>query len=130
MDALLIAAVACAASLLTFFSGFGLGTLLLPAFALYFPVEAAVMMTAVVHLANNLFKLALMFRHIEREIVLRFGLPALVAAWFGAALLIRLSQHPALLHYQWLGRSAEVTWTGIVVGGLMLSFALRELFTP
>ncbi|MEL7451093.1 MAG: sulfite exporter TauE/SafE family protein [Pseudomonadota bacterium] len=130
MDTLLIAVVACAASLLTFFSGFGLGTLLLPAFALYFPVEAAVMMTAVVHLANNLFKLGLMYRHVERSVVLRFGLPALIAAWFGAALLIRLSQHPALVQYQLLGRSAEITWTGLVVGALMLAFALRELLAP
>jgi len=34
--------VAFIASGLTFFSGFGLGTLLLPAFALFFPAEHAV----------------------------------------------------------------------------------------
>lgn len=129
MDVLLIAGVACAASLLTFFSGFGLGTLLLPAFALSFPVEAAVMMTAVVHLANNLFKLSLMRSHVETRVVLRFGVPALVAAWFGASLLLRLSGYPALAEYELLGRRGEISWTGLVVGALMLVFALRELTT-
>ena len=60
---LLICIVALLASGLTLFSGFGLGTLLLPAFALFFPVPAAIAMTALVHFANNLFKLALLGRH-------------------------------------------------------------------
>ena len=47
---------ALAVSGLTLFSGFGLGTLLMPVFAIFFPIEIAVAMTAVVHLANNLFK--------------------------------------------------------------------------
>ncbi len=47
------------AALLTLFSGFGLGTLLMPVVAIFFPVEVAIGITAVVHLANNLFKLAL-----------------------------------------------------------------------
>jgi len=44
--------VAC----LTFFSGFGLGTLLLPLLSLFFPVPVAVASTAVVHLLNNVSK--------------------------------------------------------------------------
>ena len=50
----LVLLVALAASLLSFFSGFGLGTLLLPAFAVVAPLDVAVAATAVVHLANNL----------------------------------------------------------------------------
>jgi len=38
-------------------SGFGLGTLLLPVFALFFPLPVAIAATALVHLANNFFKL-------------------------------------------------------------------------
>ena len=57
MSYLVICAVALLASTLTFYSGFGLGTLLLPAFALFVPVEQAVALTAVVHLLNSLFKL-------------------------------------------------------------------------
>ena len=59
MDVLLISIVAFIGSGLTFFSGFGLGTVLLPVFALFFPVQVAVGLTAVVHFLNNLFKLGL-----------------------------------------------------------------------
>ena len=66
MTYLVVCSVAFVASGLTFFSGFGLGTLLLPAFALFFPVERAVALTAVVHFLNGLFKLALVGRHADR----------------------------------------------------------------
>lgn len=59
LEILLIAVVAAGASLLTFFSGFGLGTMLLPVFLLFFPVDLAIAMTAVVHFLNNIFKTGL-----------------------------------------------------------------------
>ena len=59
MDYFVICAVAVLASGVTLFSGFGLGTVLMPAFALFFPVPVAIAATAVVHLANNLFKFVL-----------------------------------------------------------------------
>ncbi len=52
---LLIASAALVASALTLFSGFGLGTLLMPAFALFFPIEVAVALTAVVLFLDFLF---------------------------------------------------------------------------
>lgn len=57
---LLISATAFGVSLLTLFSGFGLGTLLMPVFALFFPIEVAVASTSVVHAANNLFKVGIL----------------------------------------------------------------------
>ena len=77
MSYLIICTVALLASALTFFSGFGLGTLLLPAFVLFFPIEQAVALTAIVHFLNSLFKLALTGRHADRKVVVRFGLPAI-----------------------------------------------------
>ena len=62
---IVICAVALAVSGLTLFSGFGLGTLLMPVFAIFFPIEVAIAATAVVHLANNIFKLALLSRHAD-----------------------------------------------------------------
>jgi len=69
----LVAGVALFVSALTLFSGFGLGTLLMPAFALFLPVPVAVAATAVVHLANNLFKLVLVGRKADWTVVLRFA---------------------------------------------------------
>jgi len=59
VDFVLIGVVAFLASALTFFSGFGLGTLLLPAFALFLPAAASVAATAIVHLPNGIFRGAL-----------------------------------------------------------------------
>ncbi len=123
MAYLLVPLVALLASGLTLFSGFGLGTLLLPAFSIFFRIDTAVAMTAVVHLLNNLFKLALLGRHADRRVILRFGAPAILAALVGARLLVRLSDLPPLASHG-LG---DVTWVKLVIGTLMVVFALVEL---
>jgi uncharacterized membrane protein YfcA len=119
--------VSFGASLLTFFSGFGLGTILLPVFALFFPLPVAIAATAVVHLANNLFKLGLIGRHARASVVLRFGAPAAVAAFGGAWLLLRLAMVRPLFRYELGGRAFEVEALGLVLAGLIALFALVEL---
>jgi uncharacterized membrane protein YfcA len=127
MTYLVICAIALLASSLTFFSGFGLGTVLLPAFALFFPVEQAIAMTAVVHMLNGLFKLALVGRHADRATVLRFGLPAIAAALLGAWLLQWLTGLAPVYRHAAFGQAVEVTPVKLVVGLLLLVFALFEL---
>lgn len=127
MSYLVVIVVAFIASGLTFFSGFGLGTLLLPAFALFFPAEHAVALTAVVHFLNGLFKLGLVARYANLGIVLRFGVPAILASLLGAALLVWLSGIAPLATYRILGREAQVTPVKVVVGGLLLLFGLVDL---
>ena len=127
MDILIICIVAMLASGLTFFSGFGLGTLLLPAFALFMPLEHAIAMTAVVHLLNGLFKLALLRKHIDRKVLLRFGLPAVLAALLGAWLLSTLGTLPTLHTYSVFGHRFEILPLKLVIGVLLLLFALIEL---
>ena len=56
MEYLIICSVAFIISGLTLFSGFGLGTVLMPVFAIFFPVYIAISLTAIVHLFNNMFK--------------------------------------------------------------------------
>ena len=125
-ETIVILIVALGASGLTFFSGFGLGTLLMPAFALFFPVESAVAMTAVVHFANNLFKLGLAGKRADRSVLLRFGLPAIAASFLGAWLLLRLSDFPSVYEYLWMGRTFQVTWVKLVMAAVMIGFALLE----
>jgi len=127
MTYLVICAVAFIASGLTFFSGFGLGTLLLPAFALFFAVERAVALTAVVHFLNGIFKLFLVWPHIDRPTVIRFGLPAIVGGLAGGWALMSLADAPPVATYQFLGRSMEVTPVKLIVGALLLFFACAEL---
>jgi uncharacterized protein len=126
MDMTDIAVVAALASALTLYSGFGLGTILLPAFALFFPVPVAVAATAVVHLLNNVFKAGLLWRQADWRVVLRFGLSAVPAAMLGAWLLARLGDTPRLFEWSALGRSFGPTGASLAVG-LLLIFALLEL---
>lgn len=127
MEYLIICSVAVIASGLTLFSGFGLGTILMPAFAVFFPLDAAVAMTAVVHFLNNLFKLALMGKHADRAAVLRFGLPAVAAAFAGAWTLIWLSGLDPLFGYRLFARRFEVMPVKLVVALLMVLFAMMEV---
>lgn len=127
MTLLLVCLVAFLASALTLFSGFGLGTLLLPAFALVFPPQWAVACTALVHLTNNLFKLALIGKHAKRATVIAFGLPALVGALIGAWLLKALADLPILGSYSFAGRTFEWSAMKLAIGLLIIGFALLEL---
>jgi uncharacterized membrane protein YfcA len=121
-----IIVVAGGASLLTFFAGFGLGTLLLPAFAVFFPVPVAVALTAIVHFLNGLFKLVLVGRHASWRIVLRFGLPAIVAALAGAFVLRRLSGLGVLATYRVGDAAFSIEPVKLVIGALMIGFAFVE----
>ncbi|MBN8831898.1 MAG: sulfite exporter TauE/SafE family protein [Sphingomonadales bacterium] len=127
MDYLLIGLVAFLASGLTIYSGFGLGTVLLPAFALFFPIEVAVAATGTVHLLNNLFKGGLLGRRADWRTVARFGLPAIPAAVAGAWLLGKLGSTPRLFTWSALGRDYGPTAAGVTIGTLMILFALLEL---
>ncbi len=119
-SALLTAAVAL-------YSGFGLGTVLMPVFALFFPVEVAVAATAIVHGSNNIFKIALIGRLADRSLVLRFGIPAIVAALLGALALGYVSGLGQLGTYQLGHRTAVVTPLKLLMAVLMFIFALFEL---
>lgn len=127
IETALLALFACGVSLLTLFSGFGLGTLLMPAFALFLPIEAAVAATAVVHFANNLFKAALLVREADRSILWRFGAPAIVASFVGALALTAISAGAPLHTWSFLGRVAAITPVKLVMGGLIIVFACFEL---
>src|SRR3989338_115871 len=127
MEYAIIAAASFAASCLTLFSGFGLGTLLMPVFAVFFPVNAAIAMTAIVHLINNLLKLTLFYRHANKKIILKFGIPAIAAAFAGAWCLVYFSVQQPLLHYTFLGREAEITSLKIMMAGIMILFALLDM---
>lgn len=126
MDYLLIAVVAFGASLLTLYSGFGLGTLLMPAFALFVPVPLAIAATALVHLANNLFKGALLARHANPRVLLHFLPTAVPAAFAGAWLLGALAHLQPWFHYELAGHRFAIEPVKAVVGALILAFVVIE----
>jgi uncharacterized membrane protein YfcA len=123
----LIAAVSLLASLLTFFSGFGLGTLLLPVFALFFDLPTSIALTALVHFLNNCFKIILVGKKISKTVFLRFGIPSLVAAFSGAFCLKQISGSVSLMQYSINGHVFSITLLGLVLGCIILFFALWEV---
>lgn len=122
MTIVIVVLVAFVASLLTLISGFGLGTIMLPVFAVFFPIEIAVAMTAIVHLANNLFKFGMMRRYIDAKTVLWFGIPGILGAFLGASLLNNLAHMPTVLFF-----STATSPIKLIIGFLMLFFAVSEL---
>lgn len=127
VDHALIAVAALIASGITFFSGFGLGTALLPAFAAFLPTEVAVGMVAIVHLLNNGLKFGLLRGHVDRRLFLRFGIPGIVTAPIGALLLRLLADVEPLATYA-IGDSAfAVTPVNVVIALLLALLGIQEL---
>ena len=112
---------------MTLFSGFGLGTLLMPVFALFFPIEAAVAATAVVHGANNVFKIGVVGKHADRSLVMRFGIPAILAAVAGAAVLGLMSGFEPLATWSAGVMAGTITPVKLAMGIMIFIFSLFEL---
>ena len=123
MDFILIALAAAGASLLTFFSGFGLGTILTPVFILFLPIDAAIAVTGAVHFMNNAFKMALIGRHVHLRTALMFGLPAIAGSIAGAMSMIKLSESSQ----PWTLGALELDPLKVIIGLMMILFALWEL---
>src|SRR5687767_2629699 len=127
MEILILCLAALVTSLLTFFSGFGLGTILTPVFAIFFPIEMSIALTGVVHFLNNLFKLLLVGKHANKEVVLKFGLPAFFAALLGALLLLQISNLQPLITYSLGDKEFYITPVKLIISILLIFFALMEV---
>lgn len=127
IEIFMISVIAFGASMLTFFSGFGLGTIMLPVFLLYFPVEIAITLTAVVHFANNIYKLVLTGKDTNLHVLIRFGLPAIPAAITGALLLEYFSGIGQVTSFQFLDLSFELVPVKILIASLLIIFSLFDI---
>lgn len=127
MEIILISIVAFLVAILTFFSGFGLGTILTPVMMIFFPVEVAIALTGVVHFSNNIFKLVLVGKNVNKEVALRFGIPAIIFAFIGALLLVKITNMEPIYSYQFIGKTFEVFPLKLLVAVLMLFFAVVDL---
>ena len=122
----IIPTVAFFASLLTFFSGFGLGTILLASMLWFYPPEVAIALTAMVHLLNAAVK-SLLNRRVNWGIVLSFGLPSVLCSLLGSMLLSSLALKPVILFdLTPENLTHPVQLLNLVIGVLMMVFALIE----
>jgi uncharacterized membrane protein YfcA len=102
-------------ALATFYTGFGLNTILVPVFMIFWDAPIAVLMAGIVHLCNNILKVVLTARAIDWHLFRNFGIPAILFAFLGAFLLNKLN---------------EVTTLKMrpIFGAILMFFALLEFF--
>ena len=122
-----IPVIALLISLLTFFSGFGLGTIMVPVFLLFFPELLAITLAGIVHLLNNMFKITLVWRYIDKSVLLRFGLPALLTAFAGAYLLSQMAETEHIIDYSIAGYDGQTSILKLAIASLLFVFAMVEL---
>ncbi len=127
MEIVIISIVAFFVAILTFFSGFGLGTILTPVFMIFFPVDLAIALTGVVHFFNNIYKLLLVGRNANKAVLLRFGVPAVIAAFIGSLLLVNITDLQPLFSYTAFGKHFEVYPVKFIISILLIIFASIDL---
>ena len=127
MDYFIICFVALIGSGLTLFSGFGLGTILLPVFGLFFPIEIAIILTSIVHFSNNIMKCIVFGKKANVATVLKFGLPAIAFAYLGAVVLQSLAFTKPILEYSLGEKKIEILPIKLIIGFLLIVFSLLDV---
>lgn len=119
--------IAFFASILTFFSGFWIWTILLPVFAIFFPLNLAIAMTWIVHLLNNLFKLILVWKYFDKKIVLKLWITWIIWAIIWAYLLILLSNLETNIEFSIIWIVFETTIFKLIIWILLIVFSIIEV---
>ena len=128
MEIVIICLAAFVVAILTFFSGFGLGTILTPVFMIFFPVDLAIALTGIVHFFNNIFKIFLVGKKADKGVLIRFGIPAVIASFAGAYLLLNIPDSQPLFAYEMFGNKFEVFPVKFLISVLLIIFATMDLF--
>ena len=126
MEVLIISIVASLAALLTFFSGFGLGTILTPVMLIFFPPEIAISLTGIVHFCNNIFKLSIIGSQFNKEVLIKFGIPAVIFAFAGSYALFFISNDTLFTHHLFVNKT-DVSYVQFIIAIILIFFALIDL---
>ncbi len=106
--ALLLAGVAVVAGGIAAVAGFGIGSLLTPALALQTPTKIAVAAVAVPHFIGTALRFWILRRHVDRRVLLQFGVASAVGGLLGALGHARASSRPLAVIFGALLLSAAV----------------------
>lgn len=128
MDYVIVSLCAFVASLISFYSGFGLGTVLMPIFAIFFSLPIAIGLTAIVHLFHNLIKAGILWKWIHWKVGFQFGGVAIISASIGAWLLQKLTIFTPIKTYSFMNIEGEITILHMLIGLLIIFFATIETF--
>ena len=123
----IVSIVTFTAAILTFFSGFGLGTILTPIMMIFFPTEIAIAFTGLVHFSNNIFKFFLVGKNIDKKVLIRFGLPSVIAALIGSYLLVLIDESNVIFSYHFFDKKIDVVLVKFFISILLITFAIIDL---
>ena len=123
----IVSIVSFTAAILTFFSGFGLGTILTPVMMIFFPTEVAIAFTGLVHFSNNIFKFFLVGKNIDKKVLIRFGLPSVIAALIGSYLLVLIDENIVIFSYHFFDKKINVVLVKFLISILLITFAIIDL---
>ena len=127
IEIFIVSVVAFGAAILTFFSGFGLGTILTPVMMIFFPTEMAIAYTGLVHFSNNIFKFLLVGKNIDKKVLIRFGLPSVIAAFIGSYLLVLIDDNIVIFSYYFFDKKIDVILVKFLISILLIIFAIIDL---
>ena len=94
---------------------------------LFFPVELAIALTGIVHFFNNIFKIILVGKKADWQVLFRFGVPAVLAAAAGAWVLLHIPDAEPLFRYSLFGKQIEVFPVKFTIAILLIFFASMDL---
>lgn len=85
---IVITALTFIASFIGLVTGFGTGTYMAPLVLLGIPYKKALLFVCIIHWFNDIWKTGFFIRNINMRLVFYFGVPALVASYLGALVVI------------------------------------------
>jgi uncharacterized membrane protein YfcA len=94
---------------------------------LFFPTQIAVAATAVVHMANNIFKLFLVGKHAHWPTIRSFGVTSVVGAIIGAWSLQWLAGMNNHIDFSLFNHAFQTDSIRIIIAIIILSFAVIEI---
>ena len=96
MDILLIGLLTFFAATVGTLSGFGTSTIMVPVLSLFFPLPQTLFLVGVIHLFDDIWKMALFREGIRWPLILGFGIPGIAASYIGARTAVSLPESSML----------------------------------
>lgn len=92
MEIFLISLLTLLASFIGTLTGFGLSTIMLPIFVLFYPLAQSLLIVGIIHFFSDLWKIILFKQGFDKKLVLYFGIPGIIAGVIGASIVLSLPQ--------------------------------------
>ncbi len=86
----LFAVATLIASIVGTFTGFGVSTILIPIFLLYFSIPETLLVVGIIHWFGNVWKLLFFREGVNYKLILLFGIPGIMLSYLGANLSLEI----------------------------------------